>query len=64
MTTMFTRSPLPLGTDMVLEAFDQGNDTLIGVDPVDVDLASNAAQIVDPNLTLMLPLLNVENVEP
>ncbi|MBL9128091.1 MAG: hypothetical protein JNL97_10610, partial [Verrucomicrobiales bacterium] len=55
---------LPLGADMVLEAFNQGNDTLIGLEPADVDLASNAAQIVDPNLTLLIPLLNVENVEP
>lgn len=54
----------PLGTDMVLEFDNQGNDTLLGLPPGSVNLASNAPQIISPTLTLILPQPHIENVEP
>ena len=52
------------GTDTVIEFASQGNDTLAGLQPASVNLAINAAQIIGPNLTLILLQPHVENVVP
>jgi hypothetical protein len=50
--------------DLVLEIVDQGSDTLAGIPVDDVDVGSNAFQVISPTLTLVLVNLNVENIEP
>ncbi|MFO1502081.1 MAG: M10 family metallopeptidase C-terminal domain-containing protein, partial [Verrucomicrobiota bacterium] len=55
---------LPLGSDTVAEVFNEGTDTLVGLQASTVNLTLTGLQVVSPNLSLTLPNLNVENVEP
>jgi hypothetical protein len=53
-----------LGTDTITEQEDQGSDRILGVLASAVDVESSAVQVISPNLSLILPELNVENVVP
>ena len=54
----------PQGLDLILESNAEGADTLQGIPLAGVNLASNAIQVISPNLSLILLTLNVENIEP
>jgi Ca2+-binding RTX toxin-like protein len=54
----------PLAMDTITELAGEGFDTLRGIPPAAVNLASALQQVVSPNLTLTLAGLNVENVLP
>jgi Ca2+-binding RTX toxin-like protein len=62
-TYRFVQGPV-LGTDTITEQEDQGSDRILGVLASAVDVESSAVQVISPNLSLILPELNVENVVP
>jgi Ca2+-binding RTX toxin-like protein len=54
----------PLGSDRVIEAAGEGNDTLVGIDPDDIDLGLPTLQVISDDFSLVLQDLNVEGVVP
>ncbi len=53
-----------LGVDTITEFEDQGSDRIVGILESAVDVESTALQVISANLSLILPELNVENVQP
>lgn len=54
----------PLGTDFIIEQAGGGNDKLVGINPVYVDLTQATDQFIGPNLVIVVPNLNIEAVLP